>query len=283
MDRRTILLVVAVLVAAMGAGLVFVYVQGAEDRAAAKVSNQMRLVAIKTILPGESASDAADAGKLLSSPVPEGQVLEGSTNDGGDLEDTIALTTIYPGEQLVTQKFGTIAEIEGRPTLPIPAGKTAVTLKLSDTGRVSSFTQPGSRVAVYFAPDPAALQPDRAAAEDDADLVPVLPACVIEEDLLVLGVGSQSVDQQDAVAGEEGSADSAEQVALMTVAVDPEQASTLVGFQIAAEREDKVLLAFALRNDESDVRNTRVCAAYLEGLDAVMEMSGPAGLDNVNG
>ena len=77
MDRRRILLVVAVIVAALGAALVFVYAQDAEDRAAEQFTTQNVLVATQVISPGESASDAANAQKLLSKPVPTDQVLSG--------------------------------------------------------------------------------------------------------------------------------------------------------------------------------------------------------------
>lgn len=282
MDRRKILLVIAVVVAALGAGLVFVYAQGAEDRAADKQDARSVLVATQDILPGESAADAANAGKLLSQRVPSDQVLTGSTNDGADFTDSIALTTIYAGEQLLTQKFGTIDEIEGKPTLPIPQGKTAITLKLTDTGRVSSFTQPGSHVAVYFAPDPSQMQ--TGGQTGNPGVVQVLPACVIEDDLLVLGVGTVSVDQQPVGEGQaDPEEDSGDTIALMTVAVDSAQASTLVGFQIAAEREGKTLLAFALRNDASEVRNTRVCADYLESLGDLLGPGRSNADDDVNG
>lgn len=284
MDRRKILLVVAVVVAALGAGLVFVYAQGAEDRARDDITTTPVLVATQDILPGESAADAADAGKLLSKQVPEDQVLPGSTNEGADFTDSIALTTIYAGEQLLTQKFGTIEDIEGKPTLPLPQGKTAITLELTDAGRVGSFTQPGSHVAVYFTPAiPESAQPE--GTPDNAQVI--VPACVIEEDLLVLGVGSQTVNQAPVAEGEAAPTDTVA-VTLLTVAVDSEQASTLIGFQTAGASSDgsanEVTLTFALRNDESDVRNTRFCAEYIESFQQQLELTSPRrSTDTANG
>lgn len=279
MDRRKILLVVAVVVAALGAGLVFVYASGAEDRAKDEVASVRVLVAIKTIPPGESASDAANAGKLLVKEIPADQKLDGATDDGKVFTDSIALTTIYPGEQLLVKKFGTIEDIEAAATLPLPKGKTAITLELTDAGRVGSFTKPGAHVAVYFTPflgdDPdgdttggTTGGTDGQSSGDTPDnVVRVSPACAIEEDLLVLGVGSQSVDQRPAVAPVEGEVAPQEDtvpVTLLTVAVDSEQASTLIGFQTASAEEDSPALTFALRNDESVIENTALCVEYLE-------------------
>ena len=150
MDRRKVLLVVAVLVAAIGAGLVFLYAQDAEDRAAEQVQTTQVLVAQAVIMPGESAAEANDAGKLLSQPVPLDQALAGSTNQGTDFTDAVALTTIYPGEQLLTQKFGTVEEIENDLQLPIPDGLVGYPINLDDLSRVSGFTAPGSRVGAII-------------------------------------------------------------------------------------------------------------------------------------
>lgn len=156
MDRRKILLVVAVVVAALGAGLVFVYAQDAEDRASEQVATVDVLVVTAPISPGELASDAAASGKILSQPVPADQVLEGSTDDGTVFAGQIALTKLYPGEQLLTQKFGTVEDIESEVSLPIPDGMVAKPVALDDVARVGGFTTPGSRVGVFvtgtFAP-----------------------------------------------------------------------------------------------------------------------------------
>lgn len=271
MERRKILLVVAVVVAALGAGLVFVYAQGAEDRAQSKQQTVAVLVATQVIPPGESASDAANAGKLLSKRVPTTAVLEGSTNDGAVFADQIALTTIYPGEQLVTQKFGSIEDIEGKPTLPIPSGKTAITLQLTDAGRVGSFTQPGSHVAVYFTPPADTSQLPEGT---PANAVAITAACVLEEDLLVLGVGSQTINPAPTADGQPATDTVA--VTLLTVAVDSEQAATLIGFQNSTGGEGTTL-TFALRTPDSDVRNTKACAEYLKAFQGQLELAGKSG------
>ena len=150
MDRRRILLVVAVIVAALGAGLVFVYAQDAEDRAAEQFTTRNVLVATQMISPGESASDAAAANKILSKPVPTDEILTNATDDGTLLTDTVALTTIYPGEQLITEKFGSVDEVTATTRLTVPKGMTATAITLDDTSRISGFTPAGTRVGVFI-------------------------------------------------------------------------------------------------------------------------------------
>jgi pilus assembly protein CpaB len=270
-DRRKILLVVAVVVAALGAGLVFVYAQGAEDRAKDDIATVPVLVAQQMILPGESASDAANAGKLVSQEVPPAEALEGSTNEGADFKDSIALTTIYPGEQLLTQKFGTIEDIEGRPTLPIPDGLGATTVELTAQDKVGSFAQPGSHVAFYVT--------DRGgAASGGSGGTPA--ACLVEDDLLVLGVGSTSVNAPapapggDVAVGSDNAQGEVVGTTLMTMAVDSDQAATLIYLR---NFPDRFVLTFVLRNDESDLKPAKSCRSFNDALKNNLSSAGSNG------
>src|SRR5687767_13639238 len=107
MDRRRILLVVAVVVAAMGAALVFLYVKGADSRAEQRFDTVEVLRATSLIEPGESVEDAQAAGKLALQAVAKDQLLEGYQQTTEGLAGTVALTAIYPGEQIISAKFGT--------------------------------------------------------------------------------------------------------------------------------------------------------------------------------
>ena len=96
MDRRRLLLVVAAVIAALGVGVVFVYAQGAESRAAEKYETVDVLIVAdgKTILPGESIDSALQAGKIVKAPVSNEQLLEGASADTESLRDKVALTTL---------------------------------------------------------------------------------------------------------------------------------------------------------------------------------------------
>ena len=62
------------------------------------------------------------------------------------LENSVALSTIYPNEQIVTAKFGAAGDQD---TLAIPDGNIAISVNLTDTGRVAGFVNPGASVAVF--------------------------------------------------------------------------------------------------------------------------------------
>lgn len=234
MGRRRILLVVAVVVAALGAGLVFVYAQGAENRAEEKFETVDVLVVTSEIARGESANSAYETGKIDIQRVPKAQVLEGATADGAVFTDQFALTNLYPGEQLIPAKFGGADEVEPMTTLPIPEGMVAISVSLSDTARVGSFIRPGAKVGVFIT---GTLPPEN---------VPTTK--LLMRDLLVLATGSTTTV---ATPGEEsGVAPSTEQLpnTLFTLAVTQKQAEKILFAQGQGE------LAFALSNDNSNLK-----------------------------
>lgn len=75
MDRRRILLIVAVIVALLGTALVFLYVRGADARAEDRFATIEVLSAVAPIEAGESIDDAAASGKLALRPVPNDSLL----------------------------------------------------------------------------------------------------------------------------------------------------------------------------------------------------------------
>lgn len=149
MDRRKILLVVAATVAVLGTVLVFLYVRGADDRAEQRFETVEVLRAVAPIEPGESIEAAAQAGKLSLQPVPRDQLLTGHQTSIEGLTGTVALTRVYPGEQIIDTRFGGAAGIASS-QLPIPDGMLAISVNLSDTARVAGFVSPGSEVAVFL-------------------------------------------------------------------------------------------------------------------------------------
>ena len=157
MGRRTVLLIVAALIAALGTSIVFMYVRGVDARASEEFDAVQVLKAVEIINAGETLQQAQKAGKIQMGTVARAQVLEGATTSTSDLGTKVALSTIFPGEQIITGKFG---EPGDQKVLTIPDGKIAMSVNLSDTGRVAGFVSPGADVAIFLTaePDPGAVQ-----------------------------------------------------------------------------------------------------------------------------
>lgn len=148
MDRRRILLVVAAIIAALGTLLVVLYVRSADQRAVDQFKAVPVLLVTKQIDPGETVAAAQAAGKIELGNVGEGQKLPGALDSLNPIADQIALTTLYPGEQIISSKFGTTPAATGG--LTIPKGKLAISVQLTDTARVAGFVNPGDDVAIFM-------------------------------------------------------------------------------------------------------------------------------------
>jgi pilus assembly protein CpaB len=242
MDRRKLLLVIAAVVAVLGVALVFVYAKGADKRAAEKFDTIEVLVAAKKIAPGESFDEALESGKFELADVTQGQVLEGAGDESDQFEGSVALTTVYPGEQLVPAKFGGAFDVEAQTTLPIPEGKVAISILVNDDGRVGKFLAPGAEVAIIF------TDIDRTTQE------PILTKTLLKRVMLLAAGSTSSLNgggNEDVSAEDAPDAQNEEEIQqLLTVAVSQRDAER-VRF---AEKDGE--LTAALLNGASDTDDT---------------------------
>jgi pilus assembly protein CpaB len=235
MNRRTILLLSAALVAALGTALVFLYVKGADHRAEQRFETTEVLRAVAPIEQGESIDDAASNGKLALQPVAQDDVLPNSQTSTEELKGLVATTKIYPGEQIVSDKFGPAAEaLAAKSALDVPKGDIAISVNLTDPGRVAGFINPGSEVTVFFTG-----KPDSGIGFSRM----LLPK------VTVLGVGSTTTTTKTTTtaAGEQTTAEIPQ--TLLTLSVSKEEAEK-VAFAVA---NGEVVLG--LRTPESSVKS----------------------------
>lgn len=146
MARRSVLLAVAVVTALVGTLLIVLYVQGIDNRATRGQELVEVLVAKDVVNAGESVADAETAGKFEKSEVRREDMVPGALSSSTSVTGLVATGNIYPGEQLIADKFGNIAETE---SLVIPDDKLAMSVELTDPERVAGFVMPGSDVAVF--------------------------------------------------------------------------------------------------------------------------------------
>ena len=152
MGRRSLVLVVALVVAALGTALVFLYASNADQRALAGQETVEVLVAKSEIPAGVSGADASERGLFEAKVITADSAAEGvlSPADLGSIADSVAVTTIYTGEQIVAAKFGAVGEAA---TIPMPAGSIALSVDLPYASQAAGFVRPGSEVAVFNTAD----------------------------------------------------------------------------------------------------------------------------------
>lgn len=148
MGRRTLLLLAALLVAGVGTALVFLYASSANARALRGQHPVAVLVAKSQIQLGTSVQEASQKGLFERKTIARADAAPGALAPAAlaTLVGKVALATIYPGEQILPAKFGSVAQTSG---LPIPPGLVAVSVQLGDPARVAGFVSPGSFVAVF--------------------------------------------------------------------------------------------------------------------------------------
>ncbi|MEO7981259.1 MAG: Flp pilus assembly protein CpaB [Sporichthyaceae bacterium] len=148
MGRRTLLLIAALVVAALGTTGVFLYVNGVDERAGADYKLVNILVATANITPGTTAQQASDLGAIDTREYLAKSV-EGlaAMSDISAIATKVALAPIAVGEPILTTQFGDLGDSS---TLPIPDGKLAVSIQLGDPARVAGFITPGDVVAIML-------------------------------------------------------------------------------------------------------------------------------------
>lgn len=146
--NRKVLLAVAAVIAALGTMLVFLYVKSADSRANEKFDAVQVLKVAKPIAAGETVAAAQAAGKFEAGTVGKGEKLPDALDSLAPVDGMIAQTAMYPGEQVIASKFApTVAATN---TLTIPKGSIAMSVNMTDTGRVAGFVNPGDHVAIFL-------------------------------------------------------------------------------------------------------------------------------------
>jgi pilus assembly protein CpaB len=231
MDRRRVLLGAAVIIAVLGTLLVFVYVKGADTRANDRYKAVNVLTAVKQINPGETVAAAQAAGKFKLTPVASGQQLPDALTDLTAIRADVATTTIYPGEQIIAAKFGGSAS---GANLTIPKGMLAISVNLTDPGRVAGFVNPGDNVAVFMS-------------TTKGDMAPGTFTRMVVPSVEVIGVGTTSVVATTTTDGTGASTTDQLPRTLLTLAVDQKDAEKI---QYAAQNGE---LAMGLLTKDSKV------------------------------
>ena len=236
MKRRIVAIVIALVVAVVGAGAVVAYAQAADKRAVA--GQQVVTVYIaKTAVPrGTTLAKAVDGGLV----VPEQVVAKGApdgamTSVEPSTRALVAQSDITVGEVVLTSRFGTLKPAKVAAPV-VPKGKVAISVNLADPQRIAPLLEPGAKIVIYDtfnARDPKAdtLLPDGAHLTDDKE--GVRATHVLLSGVTVIAVGTERDGAPTPTpTATDGSSSNASQddglKALVTVAVTPKDSIRLV-------------------------------------------------------
>jgi pilus assembly protein CpaB len=218
MGRRVMAVMAAMMVGLVGVAAVLLYAKGADSRAVANQRPQTVFIAQERVPSGTTAADAVAKGlmapvQIAAKGVPVGAL----TKVDGATGKLVALTDIAAGDFVVASRFGTTPA--GLKAIQVPDGLVAISVSLTDPGRVGTFVTPGSRIVIYDTYVPSATTGGAAATGTKVTQV-------LLEDVLVIAVGATSLNPVAAVEG--AAPPPAAAGTLVTVALPPATAAKLV-------------------------------------------------------
>ena len=148
MTTRIIAVLLAAVLAVVGAVLLISYVRGADDRAFAGAELTQVLI-VKTEIPaGTSGAELGTTVDLKS--VPVAYVAAGAVTDVSDLKGLVAAVSLAPGEQVLASRFvapDTFGADGG--TAAVPKGLQEITVSLDLQRVVGGALVAGDLVGVY--------------------------------------------------------------------------------------------------------------------------------------
>lgn len=136
----------ALLLAVVGAILLFVYVQGASARAQAGLEPVTVLVVTERVPAGTASADLA--AKVRSEALPKSAVPEGALASLDQQAGKVTAVGLEPGEQLLSARLIDPRDLVPG-TVPVPDGLEEVTLLLSPERILGGRLEAGDKVTIY--------------------------------------------------------------------------------------------------------------------------------------
>lgn len=150
MQRRVIAAVAAVLLAGIGAVLLYTYVNSAETRAMSNMATTEVLVAAKAVPAGTLGANIGPFVELKK--LPRIAVVPNALTSTTEVADMVTVSELQVGEQVLASRFAkpdttTTGEVE------VPSDLQLISVPLEVARVVGATIQPGDKVALFFSGD----------------------------------------------------------------------------------------------------------------------------------
>lgn len=148
MTRRTVAIVVAIVLAILATLALAQYIQGERNEALAQNDPVQVYVANDVIPAGMSADQAIDQGLIVRQPVPRRAVPAGAIDSLEDIRGRVVMAPINAGEEIVGSRFALPGETGSQ--LQIPEGFHAISIDVGLVPSAAGFIKPGDSVGVLL-------------------------------------------------------------------------------------------------------------------------------------
>jgi len=148
MKRRIVAAITALLLAGVGAVVLFAYVGNADRRALAGMQPADVLV-VTALVPEGTTAEAL--GKLVTTKtLPAAAIAEGGLSSLTVLSGQVATTDLQPGEQVLASRFADPASLLDPDTVKIPAGLQQLSVSLDQQRVLGGHLTAGAAVGVFL-------------------------------------------------------------------------------------------------------------------------------------
>lgn len=190
------------------------------------------LVSTASVPAGTSGASISQSGAMELKSMPAAAVPPQALSDITPVADLVSLAPIYAGQVLLEPMFGSQQQASGGLTLP--KGTVGVSVQLGDPERVAGFVQPGSNVAIFLTVAGAGSVAD----QQTKLLLDKVPVVAVGPTTMAAGTAQDGTTPSNA---------EAIPTAIITVALDQEQAQKLIqgkqsgSLQLALVNQDSKL------------------------------------------
>jgi pilus assembly protein CpaB len=146
--RRVLAAVAALVLAAVGGGLLLAYVSAADQRAMADLAPSTVLVVTTAVPAGADAEQVSES--VAVRELPGVAVAPGAASSLGELKGLVTTTALQPGEQLLRSRLADPAVLQAAKGVVVPAGMHRVSLQLEPQRAVGGRVAAGDTVGVFL-------------------------------------------------------------------------------------------------------------------------------------
>jgi pilus assembly protein CpaB len=148
--RRTIILVVAIGLAAVAAFATFAWLNGVQDRAYAKAKRVQVFVVKKDVPKGTAGEQALGSELVKSGSAPQEFRPATALTDINAIRGKVALTNLSAGQIVVDGMFVDPKVAQVTAAQRVPAGQVAVTVNIDTVRGVAGLLTPGDKVNIMI-------------------------------------------------------------------------------------------------------------------------------------
>jgi pilus assembly protein CpaB len=221
-NRRVSGIIAAAVLAVIGTVTLTTYVQSARDGAEASAGDVDVWVVDETIAKGTNGADIE--AHVTRTSVPRRLEADGALTDLDDVDDLVVIETLLPGDQLVSSRFGTPAQVR---QAGIPAGFHAVTIELEPQRALGGQLRAGDKVDVVMSYD-LTSEAARATGATKATGVTLRDVLVASVQINPNAEGVPNVEAQAQGDDNEAVEDAPTEALLVTLAVDDASVERLI-------------------------------------------------------